>query len=475
MGAPNIRWAVARPGRTLDKPRRHRNPYLPGQDRAGARRRRADTGIFSAVGGVLWSAAFAKSQGVCGLSAKEKTARIASGIACGATALALPSSIVFGRAALAVTLGLAVLAVAVAALAGRRWPLWPGFLRLPLLLAAMLALGWLPAVAGSLHPSASAVTVLRGMAVVVGGALLAAALAKDGRLIALRLFVAGMLVALAWAVVALYLTPAVAFFRAHHGAVVPHMALKWSASGIACALPVLIYAGWRLGGRWRGAVALCLPLGLAVMYGTVSRSSLAGMLAALALCGVVVLTRRRGLRHLVIGLALLAALGGAGLATVLRATPHETAGGYSMFAPIWLVDRHRQVIWQFTLDRFAERPWFGWGLNVINTVPGAEDMIPELQGEYIPSHPHNWMLETLAEGGVAGFVPLLAVVAGVAVFAARRYRHGHDPVWLVWLALWLSYWSAGAFNFSMWNSSWQTSGMILAALVCARLGDAARS
>lgn len=409
------------------------------------------------------------------MSANEKTACVASAIACGATALALPASIVFGRVALGATLGLAVIALAAAALSGRRWPVWPWPLRIAALPAALMVLAWLPAVAVSLHAATSAVTVLRAVAVVAGGALLVGLMEQDRRLTALRLFVLGMLVAELFAAAAIYISPSIAFFRTHHGQpTVPAMALKASASGIACALPVLLYAGWRLRGWWWGAVALCLPLSLAVMYGTFSRSSLAGMLAALGLCGLVFLTRRQHARVLLAGLALLAALGGAGLNAALRTTPTETAGGYSMFAPIWLVDRHRQVIWQFTLDRFAEKPWFGWGLNVINTAPGAEDMIPELQGEFIPSHPHNWMLETLAESGVAGFLPLLAVVIGVAIFAARRYRLTQQPVWLAWLALWLGYWSAGAFNFSMWNSSWQVSGMILATLVCSRIGDTAR-
>lgn len=405
------------------------------------------------------------------MPAHDKTAAFASSAVYGTVALALPASIVFGRAALAVTLGLAVLAMAAATAAGRRWPVWPQPLRAPLVLAGLVVVAWLPTVVASLEPAVSTTTLLRSVVTVAGGAVLAAFLVQDQRLTAWRLFVAGMLAAELFAAAALYVSPSLTAFRANHdGIAVPHMTLKASASAIACALPLLLFAGWRLGGWWRGAVALCIPLSLAIMYGTVSRSSLAGLLAALAVCAVVAVTRAGGLRRLAVALALLAALGGAGLGIALRSTPDLRVGGYALFAPIWLVDQHRQVIWQFTLDRFRERPWFGWGPNVINDVPGAGAMIPELQGEYIPSHPHNWMVESLAESGIAGFVPLLAVIVGIAAAAACNSRRHGGPAHLAWLAVWLTYWSAGAFNFSMWNSSWQASGMLLGALIWAEIG-----
>lgn len=407
-------------------------------------------------------------QGERGLSAREKAAGFASRTVYGALALALPGFIVFGRGALGVALGICLAAMLVAAAIGVRWRLWNGPLRPALAIVGVLALAWLPAVEGSLSPGLSAVTLLRTIAMIAGGAALVAFAERDDRDWALRVFVAGMVVAQLFAIVALYVTPEIAFFRARNGIAVPRFALKASASAIACALPVLIYAGWRLRGRWAWAAALCLPLGFAIMYGTSSRSSLAGMLAALVLCGIVAASRARPLRHLLIGLLLAAAVAVSGVAVSLRWTPLLVEGGYKLFAPIWLVDQHRQVIWQFTLDRFHERPWFGWGLNAISSAPGASDKIPELKAEFIPSHPHNWMVESLAETGVAGFVPLLAVIIGIAAAAIRSYRRTGAPATLAWLALWLTYWSAGAFNFSMWNATWQASGLVLAALVCSR-------
>lgn len=417
---------------------------------------------------MLWSGDHPKWLGECGLSAIERAGTFASHTVYGALALALPAFIVFGRGALGVALGIAVLALIAATAFGVRWNLWDTSLRRVLAILAVLTLAWLPAVAGSLLPDQSALTLLRTVAMIAGGAVLVIFAEQDDRDWALRVFIAGMLAAQLFAVVALYVSPEVAFFRARNGTVVPYYALKGSASSIACALPVLIYAGWRLRGLWAWGAALCLPLGFAVMYGTSSRSSLAGMIAAIAFCGIISATRRRPLAHLLIALVLAGAVAGAGVTTALRGTPHLSRGGYDLFAPIWLVDQHRQVIWQFTLERFQERPWFGWGPNAIVAAPGASDMIPELNGEFIPAHPHNWVIESLAETGTAGFLPLFAIIVGVAAAAAHAYRRSGSPATLAWLALWLTYWSAGAFNFSMWNATWQSSGLVLAALVCSR-------
>lgn len=423
---------------------------------------------FEVGQGPCYGRAPQESQGDSGLSAHSKTAAIAVTTVHATIALSLPAAIVFGRSALGVTLALAALAMAAGAATGLRWPLWPHPARLPAALLAVVCIALLPSVTVSLDSATSAVTLLRIVALVAGGTLTASLLARHGDLRASRIFIAGMMAALLFALAALYLHPGLVAFRSR-GPAVPSMMLKASASAIACALPLLIYLGWRLGGRWLVLSTLCLPLGIAVMYGTSSKSSLAGVLAALAVGGLVALTRRWRPAAALGVAVVLAGLAAIGLNAVLKTTPVRSYGGYALFAPPWLVDIHRQTIWQFTLDRFGERPWLGWGLNVINTLPGAGDYIPEINGEYIPSHPHNWMIETLSESGVAGFVPIAAVVLGVAAAAIGAYRRSGELAWLAWLALWLTYWSAGAFNFSMWNSSWQACGMVLAALMCSHL------
>lgn len=402
------------------------------------------------------------------MSAHNKTVTLATVTVHFTVALALPAAIVFGRGALGAALGLALIGLLVSVAAGQRFPLWPVPARAPLTLMAVVTVAWLPAIAGSLSPLVSATTLARSLALVGGGIVLTALLAEDKTSRSLRFFILGMLVAECFAVAALYLSPSLLAFRIH-GVINPQLVLKASSSAIACALPVLAYGGWRLGGRWWILTLPCLVMGVAIMSGTGSKSSLAGVICAVATVALVATTRTLRVRYVLAVMAVAAGLAGIGLGATLKTTPHLSVGGYPLFAPTWLVDQHRQVIWQFTLERFLDRPWVGWGLNVINTAPGAGEEIPELHAEYIPSHPHNWMVETLAESGLSGFVPMLAVVVAVAVAAAAAYRRSGSATWLAWLALWLSYWSAGAFNFSMWNLSWQSSGAVLAVLLCARL------
>lgn len=398
----------------------------------------------------------------------ENFARRAAAAASVCVALALPASILFGRGALAVSLSLAMLTLVVAVAAGLRWPIPAHALRLPLALAVVVTLAWVPSVLHSLSPAASAVALGRSLAMVAGGVVLTTFLARDESMLTARAFILGLLVAEAVACVTLYLWPSLLAFRSP-GPPVPHLLFKASASAIACAMPLLLYAGWRLGGRWRLAVAACILLGVAVMAGTGSKSALAGVLAACALSSIIAVSRSAKPAVLALWLAVPAVLGLGAVSAIKPLPPPLSIGGYHLFAPPWLIDMHRQVIWQFTLERFAEQPWLGWGPNVINTAPGAGEVIPELNAEYIPSHPHNWVVETLAETGVVGCTTLVLVVLGVAVAAARAYRRNGEVLWLAWMALWLTYWSAGAFNFSMWNTSWQSSGIVLAALLLSHM------
>lgn len=419
---------------------------------------------------VLWSApSHHGPRGERGLPAHNKMAFFTAEAATILLALTLPASIVFGRAANAVSLGLAVLCLATAVIAGLRWPLYR-FATWPLGLAIAVAVCWLPAIAMSLSSATSATTVARTVATIAVGVIFAAFLAREQPRRIFAIFITGMLAAEIYACAALYLLPSLLAFRSH-GFLQPGLLLKASASAIACALPLLLYGAWRLGGWWRWLGMTCVVLGCAIMLGTGSKSSLAGVMAAGGLTVCVAATKRWRPAVVAAGLLILAGLGGSALAQLPQWAPNQAIGGYRLFAPTWVVDMHRQVIWQFTLERFAERPWFGWGPDVINTAPGAGETIPELGAEYIPAHPHNWMIETLSESGIVGFLPLLAVVLAVAGMAAGRYRRSGNPAWLAWMALWLSYWSAGAFNFSMWNSSWQASGMILAALASCGLRD----
>src|SRR3546814_12594177 len=88
--------------------------------------------------------------------------------------------------------------------------------------------------------------------------------------------------------------------------------------------------------------------------------------------------------------------------TLFRSPPVPFQGRDSLRLPTFVIDAHRQVIWSFTLEHVAIAPWFGVGMNVVNNLPGAHELIPGINAEYIPSHPHNWILEIIVETGWIG-------------------------------------------------------------------------
>jgi exopolysaccharide production protein ExoQ len=94
---------------------------------------------------------------------------------------------------------------------------------------------------------------------------------------------------------------------------------------------------------------------------------------------------------------------------------------------------HRVIIWRFSAERIAERPFTGWGMNAARAMPGGKEkvlLIPgpsPIYGEQMPLHTHNAPLQWWLELGVPGAVLmaglwLLALVRVVQIFPARMPR-----------------------------------------------------
>ena len=79
---------------------------------------------------------------------------------------------------------------------------------------------------------------------------------------------------------------------------------------------------------------------------------------------------------------------------------------------------HRLLIWRFTADRIAERPFLGWGMDASRELPGGHrDFAETLPGinlhlgdEALPLHPHNAALQWRVELGLPGTALCLAIV-----------------------------------------------------------------
>ena len=86
-------------------------------------------------------------------------------------------------------------------------------------------------------------------------------------------------------------------------------------------------------------------------------------------------------------------------------------------------------------------------------MPGANDLIPGMNQEYIPSHPHNWVLEIAAETGILGVALLLtAVLLGLrALF--QLTKQDETAAWAA-IALYSAFWTSSLGNFSIWSAWW---------------------
>jgi O-antigen ligase len=322
----------------------------------------------------------------------------------------------------------------------------------------------------------------RMIGLIAGGALLGAFLGQDERAqrLALQALIGAGLVCLAVALIGIYLhSPVYGLVRGLGWEEVrAAKLLKGYGSAVACLVPIWLWAGWRLGGAWRWAGLALVPAGVALVLAVDSRAGMVG-LAAGAVVGVAMLALGApGLGRLRSGL--LSALGAAVVAVVcialaqLPAIPERDAeSGEQVIAtvdlapPAGLIDPHRQAIWSFARDRALEAPWFGHGIHMASRLPGAGAVIPQFNQEFIPSHPHNWLLEMFLETGALGTFALLGALAllgrRLLALTAKDRTAGAAG-----LALVAAFWCSSFFNFSIWSAWWQlvlfvALGFVLAA------------
>lgn len=236
--------------------------------------------------------------------------------------------------------------------------------------------------------------------------------------------------------------------------------LKSYGTAVACVMPVVLWAGWRLGQVWRAPALVFQVLAIALLVFLQSRS---GLVAAALGGGVFACWfawhHRRGWLVIAIAAVMVAAIAGAFFDNV-RNNQIDAALGL----PVWLVDAHRQVIWDASLQRFTEAPIFGLGLDVINELPGAGDIVPGSTVEFIPSHPHNWAIEVLGETGVVGFTAMVVTLVLLGAGGLRAARRDGAPGAAL-LSLCVVFFLVSLISYSFWAFWWQATFVLLASLV----------
>lgn len=240
-----------------------------------------------------------------------------------------------------------------------------------------------------------------------------------------------------------------------------HNYFKAHGSTAVVVLPFLIWAGWTLGGRWRYLASLNAVLTMVLVYGGGWELSLSGIAGAIgAMCAILFCLAVGSVKRPVgYVLWLAAALVSIAIAwyvvSILPRPPYID----STPDQVPFVDSHRELIWSFVLEAQKAVPFFGYGPNAVNYLPGAKTIIQSMNQEYVPSHPHNWMVETLAETGWVGFLTLLTCIA-LHFRAAVRAIYIDKAAALTVVACSGAFWVSGLVNFSFWTSWWQVAYLL---------------
>ena len=142
---------------------------------------------------------------------------------------------------------------------------------------------------------------------------------------------------------------------------------------------------------------------------------------------------------------------------------------------------HRLMIWDFTMQRIAERPLLGWGMEASRTVPGGRDPAtpgmlerfgirsPEYRGffaapqtQMLPLHPHNAALQIHLELGLIG----AALAAGLVLSLAWAARD--KPLASAVMA---SAAITGMLSFGVWQAWWILAQLLVVVALAAWPGE----
>lgn len=190
------------------------------------------------------------------------------------------------------------------------------------------------------------------------------------------------------------------------------------------AVVLLVVTAFPLFGRDLSTIRHKLYLALAVLGLLVailqsgSNSALLGLIAGLAVWWLYSRYSRAMVGVLTVGLPI-AVLAMPVFIYPLANNPEPIARSIPNFPNSFI---HRLLIWDFTLERVAERPVLGWGLDTSPAIPGGTDLrpihyvVPWLDkpithpDQNLPLHPHNAVLQIWLELGLIGVAAFMFAI-----------------------------------------------------------------
>ncbi len=133
--------------------------------------------------------------------------------------------------------------------------------------------------------------------------------------------------------------------------------------------------------------------------------------------------------------------------------------------PVNIIDAHRQIIWGFSLSNFKDNKLLGIGPDTSNFIEGSQNVIghPDTGTmHFIPSHPHNFLIELLLETGFMGLVSFLILIIYTNSLFIKK-ASGFNQKFLIFFNGY--FWGASLVNFSFWAAWWQGSYYLLLVII----------
>ena len=138
--------------------------------------------------------------------------------------------------------------------------------------------------------------------------------------------------------------------------------------------------------------------------------------------------------------------------------------------PSNLIDHHRQFIWGFSIQKFILKPLFGHGQDSSNFIDGSQvDIGSQYTGDmnFIPSHPHNFLIEILLETGIFGTLFFILLIYIINFRVWKLHQSLNFKLHLIFLNSF--FWSSSFVNFSFWLGWWQASYFLLLSLIASKV------
>lgn len=211
-------------------------------------------------------------------------------------------------------------------------------------------------------------------------------------------------------------------------------------------------------GRVAGWIMTALII-LVVAVGT-STASVVAIVVAVVLGGITALRRHTATKALAIALA------------VWQLSAPVVVSGmaqWGLFQKPPFVEsvsvQHRLAIWQFAIDRIAENPIMGWGLDSSRAIPGGREHVFGEYGEMLPLHPHSAALQVWLELGAIGAIAAAVLFASAPLMLRIVGKSYHRSGLLV--GSFGAFLILGQLSYGFWQGWWIATGAVVIALTLA--------